>query len=267
MRDEISDRIAEVISETTSAKSRDPLAELARYYLRPIVPKNLAASRATLSNWQTQQATVAGATGTPNRSRTACAVRYTDRNCPCSRYTADGGQAWTSSSPMVREPTSLHNRHRTRLGTYRVTPGATACRTPDREPLPTHGDSGVPAGRGPPTARNPGSRAAAARWRPRPHCGAAPRGRRPVGQSRFLDMTALRLIVVNTRLDHWRTDKTNFVVVSDLVWRQSAWSRHSSARNASTTPHPPRPRGRLGICAHGFVADRRSWGAGTRTTG
>lgn len=52
VRDEISDRIAEVISKTTSAKSRDRLAELTRYYLRPIGSKDLAASRATLSNWR-----------------------------------------------------------------------------------------------------------------------------------------------------------------------------------------------------------------------
>ncbi len=52
VRDEIGDRIAEIISQTTSTKGRDRLAELARYYLRPIGSKDLAASRATLSNWR-----------------------------------------------------------------------------------------------------------------------------------------------------------------------------------------------------------------------
>jgi len=33
----------------------------------------------------TQPATVPDATGTPNRSLSAAAVRETDRNCPCSR--------------------------------------------------------------------------------------------------------------------------------------------------------------------------------------
>ena len=52
VRDEISDRIAEIISKTTSAKSRDRMTELARYYLRPTGSKDLTASRATLSNWR-----------------------------------------------------------------------------------------------------------------------------------------------------------------------------------------------------------------------
>ncbi|MBB5866660.1 hypothetical protein F4553_000039 [Allocatelliglobosispora scoriae] len=52
VRDEISDRIAEIISRDTSSKSRARLAELARYYLRPLAPKDSAASRASLSNWR-----------------------------------------------------------------------------------------------------------------------------------------------------------------------------------------------------------------------
>ncbi len=52
VRDEISDRISELIYETTVAKTRDRLAELARYYLRPIGAKPVTASRATLSNWR-----------------------------------------------------------------------------------------------------------------------------------------------------------------------------------------------------------------------
>ena len=35
----------------------------------------------------TQPATVPAATGAPNKSLSAAAVRDTDRNCPCSRYT------------------------------------------------------------------------------------------------------------------------------------------------------------------------------------
>ena len=35
----------------------------------------------------TQPATVPAATGAPNRALSAAAVRDTDRNCPCSRYT------------------------------------------------------------------------------------------------------------------------------------------------------------------------------------
>jgi hypothetical protein len=52
VRDDLSDRIAELIHMTSTAKSRDRLAELARYYLRPIGSKDPAASRATLSNWR-----------------------------------------------------------------------------------------------------------------------------------------------------------------------------------------------------------------------
>ncbi|MEO3778464.1 ISAs1 family transposase [Micromonospora sp. B11E3] len=42
----------------------------------------------------TQQSTVASVPRAPNRSRSAAAVRDTDRNCPCSRYNPDRGQAW-----------------------------------------------------------------------------------------------------------------------------------------------------------------------------
>lgn len=52
VRDELSDQIASLTSVTTDAKTRDRLAELARYYVRPIGPKHPEASRATLSNWR-----------------------------------------------------------------------------------------------------------------------------------------------------------------------------------------------------------------------
>jgi hypothetical protein len=52
VRDDISDRIDELIHKTTVAKTRDRLAELARYYLRPIGSKPVTASRATRSNWR-----------------------------------------------------------------------------------------------------------------------------------------------------------------------------------------------------------------------
>jgi hypothetical protein len=56
VRDDLSDHIADVISKTTSAKTRARFAELARYYLRPVGPKDPAATRATLSNWRREGA-------------------------------------------------------------------------------------------------------------------------------------------------------------------------------------------------------------------
>ncbi|MGL5808752.1 MAG: hypothetical protein ACRCYQ_02265 [Nocardioides sp.] len=52
VRDDLSDRIMELMDRASSTKDRDRLAELARYYLRPVGAKNLVASRATLSNWR-----------------------------------------------------------------------------------------------------------------------------------------------------------------------------------------------------------------------
>lgn len=52
VRDDLSDRLAELMLKITTDKNRDRLVELARYYLRPIGSKDLAASRATLSNWR-----------------------------------------------------------------------------------------------------------------------------------------------------------------------------------------------------------------------
>ncbi|MGH3836117.1 MAG: hypothetical protein ACRDSF_10490 [Pseudonocardiaceae bacterium] len=52
VRDDLADRIASLIGSTVPVKHRDRLAELARYYLRPIEAKHPTASRATLSNWR-----------------------------------------------------------------------------------------------------------------------------------------------------------------------------------------------------------------------
>lgn len=56
VRDDLSDHLSELIDKSTSAKDRDRLAELARYYLRPIGSKDLSASRATLSYWRSAAA-------------------------------------------------------------------------------------------------------------------------------------------------------------------------------------------------------------------
>ncbi|MEU8075872.1 hypothetical protein AB0B31_10520 [Catellatospora citrea] len=67
VRDDLSDQIAELIRTSTAAKARDKLAELARYYLRPIGSKDPTASRATLSNWRHDAAEmVAGALTVPH---------------------------------------------------------------------------------------------------------------------------------------------------------------------------------------------------------
>ncbi|WP_020385166.1 hypothetical protein [Kribbella catacumbae] len=52
VRDDLTDRLSEIIHRSTQAKHRDKLAELARYYLRPIGTKDRTASRASLSNWR-----------------------------------------------------------------------------------------------------------------------------------------------------------------------------------------------------------------------
>jgi len=52
VRDDLSDRIADLIQHSTAAKNRGRLAELTRYYLRPVGSKDVTASRATLSNWR-----------------------------------------------------------------------------------------------------------------------------------------------------------------------------------------------------------------------
>lgn len=52
VRDDLSDRLAEIIHRSATAKQRARLAELARYYLRPIGSKDRSASRASLSNWR-----------------------------------------------------------------------------------------------------------------------------------------------------------------------------------------------------------------------
>jgi hypothetical protein len=52
VRDDLSDRLAEIIHRSAPAKHRDRLAELGRYYLRPIGSKDRTASRASLSNWR-----------------------------------------------------------------------------------------------------------------------------------------------------------------------------------------------------------------------
>ncbi len=52
VRDDLSDRLAELIRQSTTPKNRRRLAELTRYYLRPIGSKDSAASRATLSQWR-----------------------------------------------------------------------------------------------------------------------------------------------------------------------------------------------------------------------
>lgn len=54
--------------------------------IRPAITGNTVAMMPSAVRF-TQPATVPAATGTPNRSLTAAAVRDTDRNCPCSRYT------------------------------------------------------------------------------------------------------------------------------------------------------------------------------------
>jgi hypothetical protein len=51
VRDDVTDHIAQIAGECMSAKMRDRIAELTRYYLRPISTKR-AATRATLSNWR-----------------------------------------------------------------------------------------------------------------------------------------------------------------------------------------------------------------------
>ncbi|HCU50593.1 MAG TPA: hypothetical protein DGG94_12455 [Micromonosporaceae bacterium] len=52
VRDDLSDRLAELMHKIPTAKTRDRVAELSRYYLRPIGSKDVGTSRATLSNWR-----------------------------------------------------------------------------------------------------------------------------------------------------------------------------------------------------------------------
>ena len=54
--------------------------------IRPAITGNTVSMMPSAVRF-TQPATVPAATGTPNRSLIAAAVRDTDRNCPCSRYT------------------------------------------------------------------------------------------------------------------------------------------------------------------------------------
>jgi len=52
VRDDLSDRIAELVQQSTTAIHRNRMAELARYYLRPIGSKDPSTSRASLSIWR-----------------------------------------------------------------------------------------------------------------------------------------------------------------------------------------------------------------------
>lgn len=52
VRDDLSDHIAQVAVDCATPKDRDRIAELTRYYLRPLGVKNASATRASLSNWR-----------------------------------------------------------------------------------------------------------------------------------------------------------------------------------------------------------------------